>query len=137
MKKKSLWSLLTIVVVAMLSVVVMSCSKDDEDDVIITENEIVGTWILYNDTQSVVYSFYATKKFNVIFGSNVYAGQWKLEGSTIHNTTDDMDEYLKFTDFQKGKGEAKKGKGTVKYQNSKGTKYTFTAEKSSDETLFK
>lgn len=105
-----------------------SCGGDDE--VTISESELVGTWVLYNNTESAIFSFKSNKQYNVIFGSDIYSGQWSLNGNTVHGKTSNMEEYIKFTEY-------KQGKGKVQYSNSNGIKYNFIIEKSSNDELIK
>ena len=97
--KKVLFLVALFSLLGITCITLSSCGdSDDETSVLISESELVGTWVLYNNTESAVISFKSNKQYNVIFGSDVYSGQWTFNGNTIHGVTSEMDEYIKITE---------------------------------------
>ncbi len=128
MNKKNFMSLLFIMMVAMLSIGLTSCGDDEET--IITESEIVGTWVLSNSNESPIFDFHNDKSYYTINGKDIRSGTWVLSGNTISCQSKNFNESIKITEYQNREGKAK-------YQNSEGKKCDFKIEKADDRNLFK
>lgn len=109
-----------------------SCS-DDDDDVVLTSEQVVGTWNVTwaeQDGESMdVPSGYIQidlkndGSYKTKFLTNTYIGTYKINGNTIVGTTiDPITEYYQFASLNGNNAE-------INYSNSEGDKYKFKATK--------
>lgn len=110
-----------------------SACSDDDNDVILTKEQVVGTWDVVwaeQDGESIdVPSGYIYMTLNedgtyrtTMLGDS-YRGTYEIQGNTIIGTTlDPITEYYKFTSLDGDNA-------SISYSNSDGDSYNFRATK--------
>lgn len=95
MKKKNLWRLLTIMMVAMLSVSFASCGSDDDDEGSssgLSASNLVGEWVVIadDDGNSDVGEIWGFNADGTFYGDNsdIYTA-WKIVDGKLQMTRDD------------------------------------------------
>ena len=96
MRRKSLWSLFTVLMVAMVSVGFTSCSSDDDDDDKVIESPIVGTWKI--TAPGLIYTLQFTSKGNVSLVSKIDGKTETSRGTYEVSSGDDCIAKIYWTD---------------------------------------
>lgn len=115
-----------------IPIVFISCGgDDDESDVILTKDNIIGTWNVIEyatsgefqsaPNQAIYIQLKSDDSYFVKFLSNTYIGTYTINGNTVKGiTTDPITEYFKFDSLDGNSA-------TISYTNSDGGKYKFKA----------
>lgn len=110
-----------------------SCSKDDGDGLVLTKEQVVGTWDVVWAEQNgesmdvpkgyIYMKLYADGSYRTVMLSNSYVGTYKIDGNKVIGTTlDPITEYYEFTGLEGNNA-------SINYYNSVGDKYKFRAVK--------